>query len=496
MSKIMLVEDDNNLREIYGERLIAEGYEIVSAKDGEEALAMAVKERPDLIISDVMMPKISGFDMLDILRQTPEAKDTKVIMMTALSKAEDKERASSLGADKYLVKSQVNLEDVARVVHDVLNGPEEPTSAFDTEQQPVLNQPLEIASVPVSEPVVTSSESTESIPAPVVAEPTTLVAEQAVDQQNPIVAELVQEDVPSPLTVVEPTEEQTTDPTAIPPEPVVEPASPIVAQEPVSEPVVTAPEIPAVDPVAEETPIASPLQDNPVINPMVDSAPEVVTPTVTTNETPTTDSTAQPVSSVEELNEINKQLENFVATEPTAVAPHESPLIEPTESQISKAEIEERKVVNADPSIIPPAPDPNVAESASTRKKIISPISDPSVKAPSINELYEKELAEENAFSPVENPTAGANIATPLQDSTEETTNPMVGEMPGAFSAPLETADLSKIDGVTTDALDDKAAEDLASITPPSEQTPVEDSQPLEVKPVPTDPNDPNQIAL
>ena len=72
MSKIMLVEDDNSLREIYSIRLTAEGYVIVSAGDGEEALAMAVKERPDLIISDVMMPKISGFDMLDILRSTPE----------------------------------------------------------------------------------------------------------------------------------------------------------------------------------------------------------------------------------------------------------------------------------------------------------------------------------------------------------------------------------------------------------------------------------------
>ena len=83
MAKILLVEDDQSLREIYGIRLTAEGYEIVPAGDGEQALALAVKERPDLIISDVMMPKISGFDMLDILRSTPETKDIKVIMMTA-----------------------------------------------------------------------------------------------------------------------------------------------------------------------------------------------------------------------------------------------------------------------------------------------------------------------------------------------------------------------------------------------------------------------------
>lgn len=120
MAKIMLVEDDNNLREIYEARLLAEGYEIVSAEDGEQALAMAVKEKPDLIISDIMMPKISGFDMLDILRSTPETKNTKVIMMTALSQAEDKARADKLGADRYLVKSQVTLEDVAKVAREVL----------------------------------------------------------------------------------------------------------------------------------------------------------------------------------------------------------------------------------------------------------------------------------------------------------------------------------------------------------------------------------------
>lgn len=120
MTKIMLVEDDNSLREIYSIRLTAEGYTIVSANDGEEALAVAVRERPDLIISDVMMPKISGFDMLDILRSTPETKDIRIIMMTALSSDEQRERGESLGADRYLVKSQVGIEDVVNVVHDVL----------------------------------------------------------------------------------------------------------------------------------------------------------------------------------------------------------------------------------------------------------------------------------------------------------------------------------------------------------------------------------------
>ena len=120
MTKI-LVEDDQSLREIYGIRLTAEGYEIASAGDGEAALALAVKERPDLIISDVMMPKISGFDMLDILRSTPETANIKVIMMTALSADDQKARGESLGADRFLVKSQVGIEDVVNAVHEVLN---------------------------------------------------------------------------------------------------------------------------------------------------------------------------------------------------------------------------------------------------------------------------------------------------------------------------------------------------------------------------------------
>ncbi len=145
MTKIMLVEDDKSLREIYGIRLVAEGYEVVSAGDGEEALATAVQERPDLIISDVMMPKISGFDMLDILRSTPETKDIKVIMMTALSSEDQRERGESLGANRYLVKSQVGIEDVINAVHEVLGDKVQPTA------QPVAPQPVQ---QPVQQPTI------------------------------------------------------------------------------------------------------------------------------------------------------------------------------------------------------------------------------------------------------------------------------------------------------------------------------------------------------
>lgn len=158
MTKILLVEDDNGLREIYNIRLTAEGYDVVAAGDGEQALAVAVQEKPDLVISDVMMPKISGFDMLDILRQTPETKDIKVIMMTALSSEDQRERGNSLGADRYLVKSQVGIEDVVNAVHEVLNdvnGSVSPATApnLTTEQaQAQMTAPTQLQQ-PISTPV-------------------------------------------------------------------------------------------------------------------------------------------------------------------------------------------------------------------------------------------------------------------------------------------------------------------------------------------------------
>lgn len=132
----MIVEDDLALREIYSIRLTAEGYEIVVAGDGEEALAVAVREKPDLILSDVMMPKVSGFDMLDILRATPETAKIKIVMMTALSSEEQRARGEALGCDRYLVKSQVGIEDVVNVIHDVLGDKQ---GQNNTEQNNVNN---------------------------------------------------------------------------------------------------------------------------------------------------------------------------------------------------------------------------------------------------------------------------------------------------------------------------------------------------------------------
>ena len=110
--KILLVEDDDALANVYIMRLQAEGFVVTRVANGEDALAAAKEHKPDIVLLDAMMPKVSGFDVLDILRNTPETANLKIIMLTALSQESDKQRAQGLGVDDYLVKSQVVISDV------------------------------------------------------------------------------------------------------------------------------------------------------------------------------------------------------------------------------------------------------------------------------------------------------------------------------------------------------------------------------------------------
>ncbi|HET6924925.1 MAG TPA: response regulator [Candidatus Saccharimonadales bacterium] len=119
--RILLVEDDDALANVYTMRLQAEHFDVRRVANGEDALATALSYKPNLILLDVMMPKVSGFDVLDILRNTPETANLKIIMLTALSQESDKERARSLGVDDYLVKSQVVIADVIERIKHHLN---------------------------------------------------------------------------------------------------------------------------------------------------------------------------------------------------------------------------------------------------------------------------------------------------------------------------------------------------------------------------------------
>ena len=119
--RILLVEDDDALANVYVTRLQAEGFNVKRVANGEDALVGALDYHPDLVLLDVMMPRVSGFEVLDILRNTPETANLKIIMLTALSQESDKKRAEASGVDDYLVKSQVVVADVIERIRYHLN---------------------------------------------------------------------------------------------------------------------------------------------------------------------------------------------------------------------------------------------------------------------------------------------------------------------------------------------------------------------------------------
>lgn len=346
----MLVEDDNNLREIYEARLLAEGYEIVSAEDGEQALALAVKEKPDLIISDVMMPKISGFDMLDILRSTPETRDTKVVMMTALSQAEDKARADKLGADRYLVKSQVTLEEVAKVAREVLNDENTVPAATITATAPAADPAAAGATVAVTpDPAGT--------PAPVPA--------------------------PDPAAAVTPAPEPTAMPVATPP------ADP---QTTVPDPAVTP------DPAASTTPTSDPGGSSPVEPPKAQT---------------TAPNSAVPPTVASESAAVEQQIKQFEQTvpdqagqaEPTAATPASLPEKPGTDQTNLAADaaadmantvndlLQKPSIPSDTASKAAPALAPEESSSHIAGKKVIKPINDINTsKGPDLNALLAKEV--------------------------------------------------------------------------------------------------------
>lgn len=112
MKKILFIEDEATLQKTLGDILKKENYEVISALDGEIGLRLAKTKKPDLILLDIILPKIEGFNVLKDLKEDPETKEIPVIILTNLEKMEDVEKALRLGATTYLVKTDYTLGEV------------------------------------------------------------------------------------------------------------------------------------------------------------------------------------------------------------------------------------------------------------------------------------------------------------------------------------------------------------------------------------------------
>ena len=120
--RILLVEDDRFLRKAAEVRLRRAGYTVITAADGEEAIATASTSRPDLVLLDLIMPRMQGFEVLRVLRTQPNMQGVPIVVLTNLSQDADRERAMTHGANGYLIKSNMSLDALADAVSDALKG--------------------------------------------------------------------------------------------------------------------------------------------------------------------------------------------------------------------------------------------------------------------------------------------------------------------------------------------------------------------------------------
>lgn len=120
MKTILFIEDESALQKTFGDLLTQEGYEMISALDGEIGLKLAKKEKPDLILLDLILPKVHGFEVLKKLKEEPETKNIPIIILTNLEGVGDVDKALALGATTYLVKAQYTLEEVLEKIKKAL----------------------------------------------------------------------------------------------------------------------------------------------------------------------------------------------------------------------------------------------------------------------------------------------------------------------------------------------------------------------------------------
>lgn len=120
MAKLLLVEDDSLLVRLYQKRFAKDGHDVVAARDGEEGLALIEREQPDLVLLDIMMPKLSGLEMLERIKANPATRSVPVVILSNVSGEAEQERALELGAVAYIVKSANDPARVAAKVREIL----------------------------------------------------------------------------------------------------------------------------------------------------------------------------------------------------------------------------------------------------------------------------------------------------------------------------------------------------------------------------------------
>ena len=120
MKKVLIIEDDEFLRSLAAKRLEKDGYKVLVAPAGEPGLTTTESEKPDLILLDLLLPGLSGFEVLEKLKASAHSKATPVLVFSNLGERADIEKATKLGAADFMVKANFTLDDVIGKVNDLL----------------------------------------------------------------------------------------------------------------------------------------------------------------------------------------------------------------------------------------------------------------------------------------------------------------------------------------------------------------------------------------
>ncbi len=118
--RVLLVEDDIFIAEIYALSLQKTGFKVIVAEDGEKGVQMAKENHPDLILLDLLLPKLSGLEVLKILKNDPELKDIPVVIITNFSDSESTKKSFEMGALDYLVKVNIDPNDIVQRAKEIL----------------------------------------------------------------------------------------------------------------------------------------------------------------------------------------------------------------------------------------------------------------------------------------------------------------------------------------------------------------------------------------
>jgi CheY-like chemotaxis protein len=120
--RVLLAEDDRFLRRACEQSLRQRGYTVISAPDGEAALQLARSERPDLILLDMLMPRMTGLDVLRALKADPQMREIPVLVLSNSSREQDVQEVTRLGVVAYLVKANLSLQELGERVAGILSG--------------------------------------------------------------------------------------------------------------------------------------------------------------------------------------------------------------------------------------------------------------------------------------------------------------------------------------------------------------------------------------